>query len=71
MEASEEMQRLGENAQEAFASGNPDTLRQDGGKMMEVMLFAQGHPVRFSGDNVIMHEPDVAGNDVLELCRKC
>ncbi len=36
MEASDQMRRMGENAQEAFASGNPDTLRQDGGDMMEV-----------------------------------
>ena len=38
MEASDQMRRLGEDAQEAFASGNPDTLRQDGGDMMEVCI---------------------------------
>ncbi len=38
MEASDRMRRLGEDAQEAFASGNPDTLRQDGGDMMEVCI---------------------------------
>jgi len=36
MESSEQMRRLGEDAQEAFASGNPDTLSQDGGNMMQV-----------------------------------
>lgn len=34
------MRRLGENAQEAFASGNPDTLRQEGGDMMQVSCLS-------------------------------
>ena len=38
IEATDQMRRLGENAQEAFASGNPDTLRQDGGDMMAVCI---------------------------------
>ena len=39
MEASDQMRRLGEDAQEAFASGNPDTLRQEGGDMMQVLCI--------------------------------
>ena len=35
-ETADQMRRTGENIQEAFASGNPDTLRQSGDEMMEV-----------------------------------
>lgn len=36
MEGSEQMRRLGEDAQEAFASGNPDTLGESEDELMEV-----------------------------------
>lgn len=35
-DTTDQMRRTGENVQEAFASGNPDTLRQNGDEMMEV-----------------------------------
>ena len=35
-DTADRMRRAGENVQEAFASGNPDTLRKNGDDMMEV-----------------------------------
>ena len=38
--SSDRMHRLGEDAQEAFASGNPDTLNRTGDEMMQVLVSA-------------------------------
>lgn len=39
VDSAETMQRLGEDVQEAFASGNPDTLKENGEDMMQVSSY--------------------------------